>query len=88
MEPLSSSLSTTLAEFDGEATLYCTGISDNVAQNYALNYARMLADRLRGLEAALPRIPHGLFEPNRKLIQATLDGMLKKYFPGTRKAAR
>jgi hypothetical protein len=60
---------------------YCQGISDTVAHEYATDYARMLQNRARGLEASLPRIPIGLFEPNRNLIRATLERMCEKYFP-------
>ena len=57
-----------------------SGISDTVAQEYAMNYARMLQNRAKGIESSLPRIPHGLFEPNRNLIRSTLDRMSEKYF--------
>jgi hypothetical protein len=69
-----------LLGFNGEAFLYCQGISDLVAQEYARNYARMLQNRAKGVEFALPKIPHGLFEPNRNLIRATLERMSEKYF--------
>ena len=67
--------------FNGEAVLYCQGISDLVAQEYARNYARMLLNRAKGVDFSLPRIPHGLFEPNRNLIQSTLQRMCEKHFP-------
>jgi hypothetical protein len=70
-----------LLGFNREAVLYCRGISDTVAQEYAQSYARMLANRAKGMEFALPRLPFGLFEPNRNLIQSTLDRMFLKYFP-------
>ena len=70
-----------LLAFNGEAALYCQGISDLVAQEYARDYARMLLNRARGLEFSQPRIPRGLFEPNRNLIQSTLDRMCDKHFP-------
>jgi len=73
-------LSDALRGFNGEAVLYCQGISDTVAQEYARNYARMLANRARGMEFVVPRIPHGLFEPNRNLIRSTLDRMSDRYF--------
>jgi hypothetical protein len=73
-------LSAALLGFNGEAVLYCQGISDSVAQEYARDYARMLQNRARGLEFALPRIPHGMFEPNRNLIRSNLEKMSKKYF--------
>jgi len=68
--------------FNSEAVLYCQGISDMVAQEYARNYARMLLNRAKGLEFSLPRIPRGLFEPNRNLIQSTLARMVVKHLPG------
>jgi len=73
-------LGAALLAFNGEAVLYCHGISDLAAQEYARNYARMLQNRAKGLEAPLPRIPHGLFEPNRNLIRSTLERMFEKYF--------
>jgi hypothetical protein len=74
-------LGAALLGFNGEAVLYCQGISDTVAQEYAMDYARMLQNRAKGFEFSLPRIPHGLFEPSRNLIRSTLDRMSKKYFP-------
>ena len=74
-------LGAALLGFNGEAILYCQGISDMVAQEYAMNYARMLVNRAKGMESVLPRIPHGLFEPNRNLIRSNLERMSEKYFP-------
>ena len=79
--PFDAELSAAVLAFNGEAVLYCQGISDTVAQEYARNYARMLLNRAKGVEFALPRIPYGLFEPNRNLIQTTLDRMCEKHFP-------
>jgi hypothetical protein len=73
-------LTTALLGFNEEAVLYCQGISDTVAQEYAMSYARMLQNRARGIEFSLPRIPRGLFEPNRNLIQAILQRISEKYF--------
>jgi hypothetical protein len=70
-----------LLGFNGEAGVYCKGISDHVAQEYATEYARMLQNRAHGIDGQLPRIPAGLFEPNRNLIRSTLERMWKKYFP-------
>jgi len=80
-EGVNSEFSAALLGFNGEAVVYCTGISDGVAREYAMEYARMLQNRAKGLEGQLPRIPAGLFEPNRNLIRSTLDRMLQKYFP-------
>jgi hypothetical protein len=79
-DPNDERLGAALLGFNGEAVLYCQGISDMVAQEYARNYARMLQNRAKGLEFTLPRIPHGLFEPNRNLIRSTLERMSEKHF--------
>jgi len=67
-------------EFNREAVLYCHGISDIVARDYAIDYTKMLQSRAKGVEISLPRIPSGLIEPNRNLIRATLERMCEKYF--------
>jgi hypothetical protein len=72
--------SSALIEFNREAGLYCRGISDTLARDYAIDYARMLEDRAKGVPVSLPRIPSGLFGPNRNLIQAILERMCDKYF--------
>jgi hypothetical protein len=72
-------LSTAILAFNAEAVLYCQGISDVIAQEYARNYARMLLNRAKGAEFSLPRMPFGLFAPNRNLIQSTLDRMCEKH---------
>jgi hypothetical protein len=72
-------LSAAILAFNAEAVLYCQGISDVIAQEYARNYARMLLNRAKGAEFSLPRMPFGLFEPNRNLIQSTLDRMCEKH---------
>lgn len=68
-----------LLEFNREAVVYCHGISDTVARDYALEYARMIQNRAKGVEVSLPRMRVGLFEPNRNLIRATLERMSEKY---------
>jgi hypothetical protein len=80
-ERFDSEFSAALLGFNGEAVVYCQGISDSVAQQYAMEYARMLQNRAKRIEWQLPRIPAGLFEPNRNLIRSTLDRMWQKYFP-------
>jgi hypothetical protein len=72
--------SNALLEFNREAVIYCNGISDTVAREYAVEYARMLQNRAKGIEVSLPRIPTGLFEPNRNLIRAILERMGEKHF--------
>jgi hypothetical protein len=79
-EQPNSELSTALLEFNREAVIYCKGISDSVAHDYAIEYARMLQNRAKGVEGQIPRIPAGLFEPNRNLIRLTLDRMWQKHF--------
>ena len=80
MQRFNAQLSAALLGFNGEAVVYCQGISDIVAQEYAVEYTRMLQNRAKGIEAPLPRVPAGLFEPNRKLILSTLERMWEKHF--------
>jgi hypothetical protein len=80
ISPFDAEFSTALIEFNREARLYCQGISDTLARDYAIGYARMLEDRAKGVQVSLPRIPSALFGPNRNLIQATLERMCDKYF--------
>ncbi len=70
-----------LLGFNAEAGSYCQGISEITAHEYAMDYARMLQNGAEGVTIVRPRFPAGLFEPNRKLIQSTLEGMCRKYFP-------
>ena len=77
-----SEFSDALLGFNGEAVPYCEGISDAVARGYAMDYAKLLENRAKGIEAQQPRIPAGLFEPNRNLIRSTLDRIYEKYFRG------
>jgi hypothetical protein len=79
-EQFDAGLAALLLAFNGEAIPYCRSISDMVAQEYARNYARMLQNRAKGIDFAIPRVPHGLFEPKRIQIRSTLDGMFEKYF--------
>ena len=72
--------STALLEFNREAVIYCNGISDTIAREYAVEYSRMLQNRAKGIEVSLPRIPARLFEPNRNLIRAILERMGQKHF--------
>ena len=81
MERFDPEFSAALLGFNAEAVVYCKGISDIVAKEYAIEYTRMLQNRAKGVEAQLPRIPSGLFEPNRNLIRSTLERMWEKYFP-------
>ena len=79
-ERVNSEFSAALLGFNREAVIYCQGISDSIAHEYAMEYVRMLQNRAKGIEGQFPRIPAGLFEPNRNLIRSTLDRMWQKYF--------
>lgn len=76
-----AAFSAALLGFVAEASEYCNGISDRTAQEYAIEYSRMLQDRSRGGDPQLPRLRTGLFEPNRNLIRSTLERMWTKHFP-------
>lgn len=79
--PFNAKLEAALLAFNGEVVLYCRDISDLNVREYARNYARMLQNRIQGLDFALPKVPHGLFEPNRKLIRSNLERMAQQCFP-------
>lgn len=70
-----------LIGFSEESILYCRGINDSVAREYAEDYIRMIEQRLRGEEYHPPRIRHQLFAPSRRLICSTLEKMCDRHFP-------
>jgi hypothetical protein len=84
-ERLNADLDAALLGFNQEAVVYCQGISDADAHEYAMDYARKLRSRAKGLEfeKRTPFSEH-LFQyaahPNRNLIEAMLDKMYRKYF--------
>ena len=57
VERLNTEFSAALLGFNGEAVVYCKGISDSVAREYAMEYVRMLQNRAKGIEGQTPRIP-------------------------------
>jgi hypothetical protein len=78
--PFNASIDAALLGFNKEAVLYCQGISRGDAHEYAMDYARMLRNRAKGLERERCRFPSELFQANRKLIEDTLDKMYCTYF--------
>ena len=80
IEPFDAETSTALLGFNAEAVLYCRGISDNDAYEYAMDYARILRSRAKGLEGEKPTTFSRLFAPNRNLIKGTLDRIYRKHF--------
>src|SRR4030095_17008878 len=74
-------LDAALVEFNQESLAYCKSINDDVAREYATEYARMIEQLLKGMNAEPPRIRHQLFAPSRRLICSTLEAMRDKYFP-------
>ena len=62
-ERLNSEFSAALLGFNGEAVVYCKGISDGVAREYAMEYARVLQNRAKVIEGQTPRIPAGSLSP-------------------------
>ena len=80
-EPSKVEVGAALLGFNEEAVPYCQGISDTDANEYAMDYARMLRSRAKGIEfEERTRFSVHLFQPNRRLIKATLDKMYGKYF--------
>jgi hypothetical protein len=79
-EPFDAAASAALLDFNEEAVLYCRGISDGEAHDYAMDYARLLRSRAKGIESTATRFSAHLFEPDRNLTKGTLDRMYRKYF--------
>ena len=79
-ERVNAEFSAALLAFNGKVFFYCQGISDIVVKEYAIEYARMLQNRAKGIASRLPRIPSGLFETNRNLIRSTLERMWEEHF--------
>ena len=75
-------ISEALLGFNSEAILYCDGISDVVAKDYAIEYTRMIQQRATGSNVQFPRIPSGLFGPSSSLIRSKLETLSRKYFSG------
>jgi len=78
--PSYAQIDAALLRFNEETVLYCDGISEAAARDYAKDYSRMLRNRAKGLEGERIQIPGHPLEPNRKLIEATLEEMYRKYF--------
>ena len=79
-KPSYANVDAALFHFNEETVLYCGGISEAAAHNYAMDYSRMLRNRAKGLKGERIQVPDHLVEPNRKLIEATLEEMYRKYF--------
>ena len=54
LERINGEFTEALLGFNGEAVVYCEGISDIVAQKYAMEYTRMLQDRAKAIETRPP----------------------------------
>ena len=80
IEPFKVELGAALLGFNEEAVLYCRGISDADGHDYAMDYARMLQSRAKGLESERTRFPAYVLGPNQNLIKARLDKIYGKYF--------
>jgi hypothetical protein len=78
--PFDAAARSALLDFNGEAVVYCRGIANGDAQEYAMDYARALRSRAKGIESTAARFSAHLFEPDRNLIKGTLDQMYRKYF--------
>ena len=87
-EQFSASIGDALLCFNREAVLYCQGISEADAHEYAMDYARMLRSRAKGLEFERTHFSGHLLEPDRNLIEGTLDRMYRKYFATYRVASK
>ena len=79
-EPVNAEFGAASFRFNEEVVLYCMDISDADAYEYAMDYARILRSRAKGLEPERTRFPAYLLGPSQNLIKATLDKMYRRYF--------
>ncbi len=79
-EPFNAKVGAALLGFNEEAVVYCQSISGADAHEYAMDYARMLRSRAKGMECERTLSLAHLFEPDRNLIEGTLDNIYRKYF--------
>ena len=87
-EPFSAEVGAALLRFNEEAVLYCRGITDADGHEYAMDYARMLRSRAKGVEFQRTRFSAHLCAPDRKLIEGALEKMYRKYFATYRVASK
>ena len=83
-EPFDADVATALLGFNEEAVLYCLAIADADGHEYAMDYARMLRARAKGLEFERSGVSADLCKPDQDLIEGALDKMYRKYFPAYR----
>jgi len=69
-------------QFSEESGIYCRGINDQYARQYALEYVRMLEQRVQGLEIQTPKRHHALFAPSQRLISTALERIYTRHFEG------
>ena len=79
IRPLDADFDATLQAFTSEAAIYCDGISDQTAHQYAVSFTFMLEKRAREVEVEEPRNP-GMFEPNRNLVRSALKSIYERHF--------
>jgi hypothetical protein len=70
-----------LRNFNTEAARFCNQICGNRAQEYALDYAKMLRCRAVGRPLAQPENPPEVAEVVREVIASKLERLFEKYFP-------
>ena len=79
-EPFNAELGAAMLGFNEEVVLYCQNISDADPHDYAMDYARVLRNRAKGLESERTRFPAYVLGPTQNLIKSALDKMYHKYF--------
>ena len=78
--PFDAAARSALLDFNGEAVVYCRGIANGDAQEYAMDYARALRSRAKGIESTAAGLSAYLFEADVNLMKGRLDQMFRKYF--------
>ena len=76
-----ANLGTALLAFNADFSVYCDGISEFTAQEYAIAFARRLVEQAKGFDAKQPEAPSNLSKANRNLVETRLRQIYRKHFP-------
>jgi hypothetical protein len=81
-KPFSADFHAALLHFTEETVNYCGSILEAEAQDYAMNYSRMLRNRAKGLRGERVSVPTHFPNADRKVIEGELEKTYRKWFAG------
>ena len=80
--PFDANLGAALLAFNADFSVFCEGILEFTAQQYAIAFARRLVEQAKGFEATQPGEPSNLSKAHLRMIKTRLRHMYRKHFPG------